>query len=158
MPYTTHQWKPVDGPIFFISRQMKPTESRYGAGQMAYLFLLCEWVSQEPEKNIEEISVTEIGTELFNKFRESYKVDKNCHILCQLLRKYLKYPPLSPKSDELWKKAYHEDRFSLLDNILYHRTKNTSVMILTDRALIDNTLHELDDSFISVNLSEGRIL
>ncbi|MBW0549529.1 hypothetical protein O181_089244 [Austropuccinia psidii MF-1] len=31
--------KPVDGPIFFISRQIKPTEGRYGASQMEYLCL-----------------------------------------------------------------------------------------------------------------------
>ncbi|MBW0539305.1 hypothetical protein O181_079020 [Austropuccinia psidii MF-1] len=29
--------KPVEGPICFISRQIKPTESRYGASQMECL-------------------------------------------------------------------------------------------------------------------------
>ncbi|MBW0548878.1 hypothetical protein O181_088593 [Austropuccinia psidii MF-1] len=32
--------KPVEGPICFISRQMKATEARYGAGQMECLFLV----------------------------------------------------------------------------------------------------------------------
>ncbi|MBW0549117.1 hypothetical protein O181_088832, partial [Austropuccinia psidii MF-1] len=32
--------KPVKGPICFISRQIKPTESRYGASQMECLFLV----------------------------------------------------------------------------------------------------------------------
>ncbi|MBW0521302.1 hypothetical protein O181_061017 [Austropuccinia psidii MF-1] len=32
--------KPVEGPICFISRQIKPTEARYGASQMECLFLL----------------------------------------------------------------------------------------------------------------------
>ncbi|MBW0578914.1 hypothetical protein O181_118629 [Austropuccinia psidii MF-1] len=32
--------KPVEGPIFFISRQIKPTEARYGAGQMEFLCLV----------------------------------------------------------------------------------------------------------------------
>ncbi|MBW0569819.1 hypothetical protein O181_109534 [Austropuccinia psidii MF-1] len=32
--------KPVEGPIFFISRQIKPTEARYGASQMEYLCLV----------------------------------------------------------------------------------------------------------------------
>ncbi|MBW0464326.1 hypothetical protein O181_004041 [Austropuccinia psidii MF-1] len=32
--------KPVEGPIFFIARQIKPTEARYGASQMEYLFLV----------------------------------------------------------------------------------------------------------------------
>ncbi|MBW0560537.1 hypothetical protein O181_100252 [Austropuccinia psidii MF-1] len=32
--------KPVEGPIFFISRQIKPTEARYGASQMECLRLV----------------------------------------------------------------------------------------------------------------------
>ncbi|MBW0570248.1 hypothetical protein O181_109963 [Austropuccinia psidii MF-1] len=32
--------KPVEGPICFISRQIKPTESRYGASQMECLCLV----------------------------------------------------------------------------------------------------------------------
>ncbi|MBW0470277.1 hypothetical protein O181_009992 [Austropuccinia psidii MF-1] len=31
--------KPVEGPICFISRQIKPTESRYGASQMEFYAL-----------------------------------------------------------------------------------------------------------------------
>ncbi|MBW0542628.1 hypothetical protein O181_082343 [Austropuccinia psidii MF-1] len=44
------------------------------------------WVPQE-EHHIEGICVTDIGREFFNKVKESYKVDKNCHILCQPLMK-----------------------------------------------------------------------
>ncbi|MBW0547182.1 hypothetical protein O181_086897 [Austropuccinia psidii MF-1] len=33
--------KPVEGPIFFVSRQIKPTEARYGAIQMECLCLVC---------------------------------------------------------------------------------------------------------------------
>ncbi|MBW0589737.1 hypothetical protein O181_129452 [Austropuccinia psidii MF-1] len=32
--------KPVEGPIFFISRKIKPTEARYGASQMECLCLV----------------------------------------------------------------------------------------------------------------------
>ncbi|MBW0592674.1 hypothetical protein O181_132389 [Austropuccinia psidii MF-1] len=32
--------KPVEGPICFISRQIKPTEARYGESQMECLFLV----------------------------------------------------------------------------------------------------------------------
>ncbi|MBW0522215.1 hypothetical protein O181_061930 [Austropuccinia psidii MF-1] len=34
--------KPVEGPICLISRQIKPTEARYGASQMEFLFLVCD--------------------------------------------------------------------------------------------------------------------
>ncbi|MBW0503519.1 hypothetical protein O181_043234 [Austropuccinia psidii MF-1] len=42
------------------------------------------WVPQE-EHHIEGICVTDIGTEFFNQVKESYKMDNNCHIICQLL-------------------------------------------------------------------------
>ncbi|MBW0520011.1 hypothetical protein O181_059726 [Austropuccinia psidii MF-1] len=168
--------KPVEGPICFISRQIKPIEARYGESQMKFLFLVraleklhyyldgtvfyvikdCNavrslsnmktpnrnilrwqiaiqeyrgnmtivhkygnihknvdglsrwalantlenpaWVPQE-EHHIEGICVTDIGTELFNQVKESYKIDKNCHIACQLLMKDCKDPSLSSKLD-----------------------------------------------------------
>ncbi|MBW0586967.1 hypothetical protein O181_126682 [Austropuccinia psidii MF-1] len=159
--------KPVEGPICFISRQIKATEARYGASQMECLCLVrmlrwqidikeyrgtmtvvhksgnihqnedglsrwalantpesSAWVPQE-EYHIEGICVTDIGTELFSQVKESYRIDKNCHILSQLLMKDCKYPSLSSKLDEIWKKAYDEGRFHLIDGILYHRTKHT---------------------------------
>ncbi|MBW0507517.1 hypothetical protein O181_047232 [Austropuccinia psidii MF-1] len=60
--------------------------------------------------------------------------------------------------DEKWKKAYDEGRFHLLDGILYHRTKHTCVMALTDRTLINTILHECHDSVADGHLSEYRTL
>ncbi|MBW0543818.1 hypothetical protein O181_083533 [Austropuccinia psidii MF-1] len=115
------------------------------------------WVPQE-EHHIERICVTDIGTESFNQVKESYKLDRNCHILCKLLIKYCKDPSLSSKLDETWKHAYNEGRFHLLDGILYHRTKHTCVMALTDRALRNTILHECHDSVAAGHLSEDRTL
>ncbi|MBW0509449.1 hypothetical protein O181_049164 [Austropuccinia psidii MF-1] len=56
------------------------------------------------------------------------------------------------------KKAYDEGRFYLLDGILYHGTKHTSFMTLTDRTLMKTILHEFHDSFVSGHLSEDRTL
>ncbi|MBW0574395.1 hypothetical protein O181_114110 [Austropuccinia psidii MF-1] len=75
------------------------------------------WVPQE-ENHIEGICVTDIGTEFFNQVKESYKIDKNGHILMQLLMKDCKDPSLSSKLDETWEKAYDEGRFHLLDGNL----------------------------------------
>ncbi|MBW0503618.1 hypothetical protein O181_043333 [Austropuccinia psidii MF-1] len=47
------------------------------------------WVPQE-EHHIEGICVTDIGTEFLNQVEESYEMDRNCHILCQLLMKECK--------------------------------------------------------------------
>ncbi|MBW0544088.1 hypothetical protein O181_083803 [Austropuccinia psidii MF-1] len=115
------------------------------------------WVPQE-EHHIEGICVTDIGTEFFHQVKESYKIDKNCHILSQLLMKYCKDPSLSSKLDEIWNKAYDEGRFHLLDGILYHRKKHTCVMALTDRTLLNTILHECHDSVAAGHLSEDRTL
>ncbi|MBW0509531.1 hypothetical protein O181_049246 [Austropuccinia psidii MF-1] len=159
--------KPYEGPICCISRQIKPTEVRYGASKMEclclvwslekhhyYLYgsvfevitdcnavksllnmkppnrLILRWkiaiqkyrgnmtivhkagnihknadslsrwtlpntpdnpayvpTCAEPQIPIEEINITDVGTELFEEVRDSYKLDKNCHILTSPLDK-----------------------------------------------------------------------
>ncbi|MBW0527178.1 hypothetical protein O181_066893 [Austropuccinia psidii MF-1] len=115
------------------------------------------WVPQE-EHHIEGICVTDIGTEVFNKVKESSKIDKNCLILSQLLMKDCKDPSLSSKLDEIWKKAYDKGRFHLLDGNLYYTTKHTCVMALTDRTLINTILNECHVSVAAGHLSEDRTL
>ncbi|MBW0518703.1 hypothetical protein O181_058418 [Austropuccinia psidii MF-1] len=115
------------------------------------------WVPQE-EHYIECICVTGIGTEFFNKVKESYKMDKNFHILCKPLMKDCKDPSLSSKLDETCKKSYDAGRFHLLYEILYHRAKHTCFMALKDRALINTILNEFHDSIAAGNLSEDRTL
>ncbi|MBW0487679.1 hypothetical protein O181_027394 [Austropuccinia psidii MF-1] len=58
------------------------------------------WVPQE-EHHIEGICVTDIGTEFLNEAKESYKMDRNCHILCKLIIKDWKEQSLSSKLDEI---------------------------------------------------------
>ncbi|MBW0464981.1 hypothetical protein O181_004696 [Austropuccinia psidii MF-1] len=94
------------------------------------------WVPQE-EHHIEGICFTDIGTKFFNQVKGNYMMDNSCQILCQLLMKDCKDPSLSSKLDEICKKAYDEGRFHLLYGILYHRTKQTCVMTLTDRTLVN---------------------
>ncbi|MBW0542457.1 hypothetical protein O181_082172 [Austropuccinia psidii MF-1] len=85
-------------------------------------------------------------------------MDKNCHILCQLLTKDCKDPSFSSKLDEIWKKAYDEGRFHLLHGILYHGTNHTCIMALTDITLISTILHEFHNSVAAAHLSEGRTI
>ncbi|MBW0581150.1 hypothetical protein O181_120865, partial [Austropuccinia psidii MF-1] len=192
--------KPYEGPICFISRQIKPTEARYGASQMECLCLvwaleklhyyldgsvfevitdcnavksllnmktpnrhmlrwqiaiqeyrgnmtivhkagnihknadgLGRWAlpnkpdspayvptSAEPQIPIEGINITDVGTEFFEEVRESYKQDKNCHILTALLDKDCKDLALANSVDDIWKTSYDNGRFHLFDGILYH--------------------------------------
>ncbi|MBW0511368.1 hypothetical protein O181_051083 [Austropuccinia psidii MF-1] len=127
--------KPTEGPLCYISRQIKPTEARYGASQMECLYLkpnrhMLKWqiaiqeyrgnmtivhkagnihkkadglswwalantpdnpshvtLEEEPQIPIVGIRITGIGTEFFEEVRQSYKQDKNFHILTSLLDK-----------------------------------------------------------------------
>ncbi|MBW0568268.1 hypothetical protein O181_107983 [Austropuccinia psidii MF-1] len=112
----------------------------------------------QEEQHMEGIDVTYIGTKSFNKVKETCRMDKNFHILFQLLMKDCKDPSISSKLDETWKKEYDEGRFHFLDGILYHRTKHTCVMDLTDRTPISTILHEFHVSVAAVHLSEDRTL
>ncbi|MBW0549207.1 hypothetical protein O181_088922 [Austropuccinia psidii MF-1] len=230
--------KPTEGPVCYISRQIKPTEARYGARQMECLCLvwaleklhyylygsgfevitdfnalksllnmkppnrhmlrwqiaiqeykssisiahkegkihknadrLSRWalanttdnpayvpLEAEPQIPIEGMKITDIGTEFFEEVRESYKLDKDCHVLTSLLDKDCKDPSLINSLDEVWKNSYSEGRFHLFDGIIYHRTKHSCVMTLCSRFLINTILHEFHDSTYSGHLSEDRTL
>ncbi|MBW0559247.1 hypothetical protein O181_098962 [Austropuccinia psidii MF-1] len=69
----------------------------------------------EPQIPIEGINITDIGTEFFEEVRESYKKDKNCHIMTSLLDKDCKDTSLVNALDEFWKNSYSEGRFHLFD-------------------------------------------
>ncbi|MBW0495224.1 hypothetical protein O181_034939 [Austropuccinia psidii MF-1] len=116
-----------------------------------------EWVPQE-EHHIKRICFTEIGAEFFNEVKESDIIEKDCHILGQLLMKDCKDLSLSAKLDEIWKKAYGEGRFHLLVIIIYDRTKNMCIQSFKDKTLIDNILHGCHDSVVSGHLSKDRTL
>ncbi|MBW0544959.1 hypothetical protein O181_084674 [Austropuccinia psidii MF-1] len=224
--------KPTEGPVCYISRQIKPTEAGYGASQMECLCLVCaldklhyyldgsafevitdfnsvksllnmktpnrhmlRWqiaiqeyrgnmtiahkagsiqenadgisrcalantpdnpayvpLEAEPQIPIEGINITDIGTEFFEEVRESYKQDKNCHILTSLLDKDCKDTSLVNALNEVWKNSYYEGIFYLFDGIIYHRTQNSCVMTLCRILLINTILHECHDSIYSGNL------
>ncbi|MBW0549548.1 hypothetical protein O181_089263 [Austropuccinia psidii MF-1] len=228
--------KPVEGPISFISRQIQPTEARYGESKMECLcpvwaleklnyFLegcvfevitdftavksllnmktsnrhmlrwqiviqeyrgnmtivpkdgnfhknadgLCRWplpndidnpayVPEEasPHIPIEGIRATDLNTPFFEEVRNSYTQDRNCSILCQLLKKDCKDNSLIHALDEVWEKSYDEGRFHQLDGIIYHQPKHPCVMTVVDRSLINLVLKECHHSPFSGNLLEDR--
>ncbi|MBW0463830.1 hypothetical protein O181_003545 [Austropuccinia psidii MF-1] len=112
----------------------------------------------EPKIPIEGIDIIDIGTELFEEVRESYKQYKNCHILTSLLDKGCKDTSLVNELDEVWKNSYSEGRFHLFDGIISHRTKHSCVMTLCSGLLINTIIDECHDSIYSGHLSEYRTL
>ncbi|MBW0585843.1 hypothetical protein O181_125558, partial [Austropuccinia psidii MF-1] len=79
----------------------------------------------EPQIQIKGINITDIGTEFFEEVRESYKQDRNFHILTSLLDKDCTDTALVKSLDEVWRNSYSEGRFHLFDGIIYHRTKHS---------------------------------
>ncbi|MBW0584136.1 hypothetical protein O181_123851 [Austropuccinia psidii MF-1] len=112
----------------------------------------------EQQIPIERITITDIGTEFFEEVRESYRQDKNFHILTSLLDKDCKDTYLVNALDEVWKNSYSEVRFHLFYGIIYHITKHLFVMTLCRRFLINTILHEFHDSIYSGHLSKDRNL
>ncbi|MBW0552764.1 hypothetical protein O181_092479 [Austropuccinia psidii MF-1] len=114
--------------------------------------------SAEPQIPIEGARTTDVGTEFFEEVRDSYKLDKNCHILTSILDKYCKDAALDSSVDDIWKTSYDNGIFPLFDGILYDRSKNTCAMVLCSRMLINTILLECHDNIYSGNLSEDRTM
>ncbi|MBW0551123.1 hypothetical protein O181_090838 [Austropuccinia psidii MF-1] len=112
----------------------------------------------EPQIPIKGINIIYIGTEFFEEVRDTYKKDKNCHILTSFLEKDCQDTALVNSLDEVWKNSYSEGRFHLLNRIIYHITKHSFVMTLCSRLLINTIPHEFHDSVYSGHLSEDRKL
>ncbi|MBW0551292.1 hypothetical protein O181_091007 [Austropuccinia psidii MF-1] len=112
----------------------------------------------EPQIPFEGINIADIGAEFFEEVRESYKQNKNFHILTSLLDKDCKDTSLFNALDDVWKNSSSEGRFHLFDGIIYHRAKHSCVMTLCSRLLINIILHECHDSLSSGHLSEDRTL
>ncbi|MBW0529252.1 hypothetical protein O181_068967 [Austropuccinia psidii MF-1] len=55
----------------------------------------------ETQLQIEGINITDVGNKFFEEVRESYKKDRNCHILNSLLGKYCKYTALESSLDDI---------------------------------------------------------
>ncbi|MBW0569488.1 hypothetical protein O181_109203 [Austropuccinia psidii MF-1] len=112
----------------------------------------------EPQIPIEGINITDVGTEFFEQVRESYKLDNNCHILTSLLDKDCKGAALANSLDDIWRTSYDNGRFHLFDGSLYHRSKDTCVMVLCCRMLINTILLECHDNIYFGHLSEDRTM
>ncbi|MBW0553529.1 hypothetical protein O181_093244 [Austropuccinia psidii MF-1] len=110
--------------------------------------------NSKPQIPIEGINITDVGTEFFKEVRESYKKDKNCHILTSLLEKYCKEKSLANSLDGIWRKSYDNGRFHLFEGILYHSSRHTCVMVLCSIMLINTVLLEFHENMYAGNLFE----
>ncbi|MBW0591146.1 hypothetical protein O181_130861 [Austropuccinia psidii MF-1] len=112
--------------------------------------------SEGTETPILGISSSELHNESFSALMKSYAKHKQCGILLQLLKQKYRIPELELQLQEPWLRAYKDNKFFLVDGLLYHREKHTSALTVVDRAHISLILQECHDCPYMGHMSEDR--
>ncbi|MBW0478581.1 hypothetical protein O181_018296 [Austropuccinia psidii MF-1] len=85
-----------------------------------------------------------------------YAKHKQCGILLQLLQQKYTSPELESQLEEPWLRDYKENRFFLIDGLLYHREKHTSALTVVGRDHISLILQKCHDFPYMGYMSEDR--
>ncbi|MBW0578999.1 hypothetical protein O181_118714 [Austropuccinia psidii MF-1] len=101
--------------------------------------------SEGTETSILGINSSELHNEFFSAVMKTYGKHKQCSILFQLLQQKYRSPELESQLEEPWLREYKENKFFLMDDLLYHREKHTSVLTVVDRDHIFLILQECHD-------------
>ncbi|MBW0573213.1 hypothetical protein O181_112928 [Austropuccinia psidii MF-1] len=102
------------------------------------------------------LSSSEQHNEFFSAVWKSYAKHKQCGILLQLLQQKYRSPELESQLEEPWLRAYKDNKFFLIDGLLYHRKKHTSALTVVDRDHISLILQECHDCPYMGCTSEDR--
>ncbi|MBW0508466.1 hypothetical protein O181_048181 [Austropuccinia psidii MF-1] len=86
----------------------------------------------------------------------TYVKHKQCGILLQLLQQKYRSPELESQLEEPWLMDYKDNKFFLIDGLLYHREKHTSALTRVDRDHISFILQECHDCPHMGHMSEDR--
>ncbi|MBW0554026.1 hypothetical protein O181_093741 [Austropuccinia psidii MF-1] len=131
-------------------------------------FRLSEWAprsgtpdSGNTESEGMETPILGIGSsELHSKFlsavMKTYFKHKECGILLQLLQQKYRSPELESQLEEPWFRYYKDNKFFLIDGLLYHREKHTSAITVVDRDHLSLILQECHDCPYMGHMSEDR--
>ncbi|MBW0516938.1 hypothetical protein O181_056653 [Austropuccinia psidii MF-1] len=108
--------------------------------------------SEGTETPILGISSSELHNESFSAVLTSYAKHKQCGIVLQLLQHKYRSPDL----EEPWLRAYKDNKFFLVDGLLYDREKHTSALTVVDREHISLILQECHDCPYLGHMSQDR--
>ncbi|MBW0581418.1 hypothetical protein O181_121133 [Austropuccinia psidii MF-1] len=98
--------------------------------------------SEGTETHILEISSSELHNAFFSAVLKSYAKHKQCGISLRLLQQKYRSPELESQLEESWLRTYKDNKFFLLDGLVYHKEKHTSALIVVDRDHILYGTHE----------------
>ncbi|MBW0529628.1 hypothetical protein O181_069343 [Austropuccinia psidii MF-1] len=102
------------------------------------------------------VSSSELHNEFFDAVIKTYAKHKQCGILFQLLQQKYRSPELESQLGEPWLSKYKENKFFLIDGLLYHREKHTSALTVVDRDHIYLILEECHECPYMGHMSEER--
>ncbi|MBW0472271.1 hypothetical protein O181_011986 [Austropuccinia psidii MF-1] len=112
--------------------------------------------SKGTETPILGIRSSELHIELLSAIMKVYAKYKQCGIFLQLLQQKYKSPELESQLEEPWLRDYKDNKFFLLDGLLYHREKDKSSLTVVDRDHISWILQECHDCPFMGPISEDR--
>ncbi|MBW0492886.1 hypothetical protein O181_032601 [Austropuccinia psidii MF-1] len=87
---------------------------------------------------------------------KTYAKHKECGILLQLLQQKYRIPDLESQLEEPWLGDYKDNKFFLIDGLLFHREKHTSALKIIYRNHIFLILQEFHDCSYIGHMSEDR--
>ncbi|MBW0503330.1 hypothetical protein O181_043045 [Austropuccinia psidii MF-1] len=89
--------------------------------------------SEGTETPILGISSSELHNQFFSAVLKSYAKHKQYGILLQLLQQMYRSPELEYQLEEPWLRTYKDNKFFLIDGLLYHREKHTCALTVVER-------------------------
>ncbi|MBW0482333.1 hypothetical protein O181_022048 [Austropuccinia psidii MF-1] len=99
----------------------------------------------------------ESGTPNTHLIIKAYSKHAHCSILLQILQQKYGSPELESPLVEPWLRDYKDNKFFLIDALLYHREKHTSSLTVIDRDHISLILKECHDLPCMGHMREERV-
>jgi hypothetical protein len=130
---------------------------------------LAHWALQNDQNNpafdedmmvdtnpIMAISVSGLSSSFWELIEKSYESNANTIIIVKLLKSPYADKGLIEGLEGVWKKHFLENRFVMLDGLLYHRREKNSSVVLLDPSHISIILNECHYSITSGHFSKER--
>ncbi|MBW0498056.1 hypothetical protein O181_037771 [Austropuccinia psidii MF-1] len=112
--------------------------------------------SEGTETPILGISSSELHNESFRAVMKTYSKHKKCVILLELLQQNYRSTELESQIEEPLLRYHKNNKFLLIDGLLYHREKHTSELTVLDRDHISLILQECHDCPYMGHMSKDR--
>ncbi|MBW0492263.1 hypothetical protein O181_031978 [Austropuccinia psidii MF-1] len=101
--------------------------------------------SEGTETAILGISSSELHNNFFNAVMKKYAKHKQFGILLQILQQKYRSPELQYQLEEPWLRDYRDNKFFLINGLLYHGEKHTRALTVVDRDHVSLILQEFHD-------------